>query len=140
MTRGDFARIPELRMQIARAQMLWENALSSATNITSVITGMPHAKGVFNKIESSVIKADEYYERYNALCDELKDIWLRLRRDIVIYKLNQDETMVINMYYPQRRKIGDIAKEMGKTERHIYRIKKTAIRKVCGEELTHREE
>lgn len=132
MTRSDFSRIPELRAQIARAQILWENALSSATSITSVITGMPHATGVFNKIESGVIKADEYYTRYNALCDELRDIWLRLRRDIVVYKLSADEATVLNMYYPQRKKIAEIAQEMGKTERHVYRIKKTAIQKVCG--------
>ena len=132
MTKGDFARIPELRKGINRELMLWENAIESATCITSVITGMPHATGVFNKIENGAIKADEHYEKYNALCNELRDIWMRLKRDIVMYHLSEDEAKVLNMYYPQKKKISEIAKEMEMTDRHVFRIKRMAIWKVCG--------
>ena len=131
MTKADFVRVPVLRREIEKELILWENAMESATNITSVLTGMPHGNGVYNKIESCAIKADEHYEKYTALCDELKDIWARLKRDIVRYGLTEDEAKVLNGFYPKKMKIADIAKDMGLTERHVFRIKKIALVKIC---------
>ena len=136
MTKGDFARIPVLRREIERELLLWENALESATNISYALTGMPHGGGVYSKVEACTIKADEHYEKYTALCDELRDIWVRLKRDIKLCKLSEDEAKVLNMFYPQKRKVADIAKEMGKTDRQVFRIKKTAMAKICRIGLT----
>ena len=132
MTRADFARIPELRKLINKELILWENAQESATNISYMLTGMPHGSSVSSKVENAVVKADEHYEKYTALCDELRDIWMRLKRDIVRCGLSEEETKVINMYYPQGKKVPQIAKEMnGITERHVWRLKQSALKKLC---------
>ena len=131
MTKADFDRIPELRKEIAKALMLWENSIESATNTSYVLTGMPHGGGVSSKVENCVVKADEYYERYSALCDELADIWMRLKNDIVKYGLTEEEEKVVNGFYPKGKKAAVLAREMNVTERHVWRLKQTALRKLC---------
>lgn len=129
MTRNDFKRILELRKEIVRALNLWENAIASATSTTAVLTGMPKGNNISSKVENAVIKAEVYKERYDALCDEQKEIYNRLRIDIK--RLNETEQKVINMIYPKGMKMTEISKQLGMTERHVYRIKKTALNKIC---------
>ena len=131
MTKADFKRIPELRKLINKELILWENAQASATNTSYVLTGMPHGSTVSSKVENAIIKADEHYNRYSALCDELRDIWMRLKRDIKRCGLTEDEAKVVNMYYPQKRRVPDIAADMKVTERHVWRVKQTALNKLC---------
>ena len=131
MTKADFERIPVLRKEIAKELMLWENAQESATNTSYVLTGMPHSGGVSSKVENCVVKADEHYTKYTALCDEIRDIWMRLKRDIVLYGLSEEETKGVNGFYPQGKKAVTLAKEMGVTERHVWRLKQTGLKKLC---------
>ena len=131
MTKADFARIPELRKAISRELLLWENAIESATGSTYALTGMPHGSGVSSKVENCVVRADEHYEKYSAYCDELADIWKRLKQDIVRYRLSEEETKVVTGFYPQGRKASELAKEMKITERHVWRLKQTALKKLC---------
>ena len=131
MTKADFARIPELRKAISRELLLWENAVEAATGSTYALTGMPHGSGVTSKVENCVVKADDHYSKYSAYCDELADIWNRLKRDIVRYHLSEDEIKVVNGFYPQGRRASELAKELHVTERHVWRLKQTAIRKLC---------
>ena len=131
MTREDFKRIPELRQEISRALNLWENALESATRTTTVLTGMPRGKNATSQVENAVIKAEVFKEKYDALCEEQKDIYTRLR--IESKKLTEQEAKVLKMAYPDGMRTREIAKEMNLTERHIYRIKKQALKKICSE-------
>lgn len=131
MTKTDFARIPELRKAISRELMLWENAIEAATGNTYALTGMPHGSGATSKVENCVVKADDHYTRYLAYCDELSDIWKRLKRDIVRYRLSEDEVKVVTGFYPQGRRAADLAREMKVTERHVWRLKQTALKKLC---------
>ena len=130
MRREDFKRIPELRREIARALNLWENAIESATRKTSIITGMPKGTGVSSQVENAVVKAEVFEEKYDELCEEQKDIYKRLRIESMD-KLTQQESDVLQKAYPQGKKTEQIAQEMHLTERHIYRIKKQAINKLC---------
>ena len=129
MTKEDFKRIPELRREIARALNLWENAIESATRTTTVITGMPKAKSANSQVETAVVKAEVFKEKYDALCEEQKDIYRRLREESKKL-LNEQEADILQKCYPQGKKISEIAKELNITERHVYRIKKTAIWKI----------
>ena len=129
MTRNDFKRIPELRKEILRALNLWENAIESATRKTSVITGMPKTKNASSQVENAVIKAEVYKEHYDELCEEQKDIYKRLREESK-RKLNEQESKILQMAFPQGKKTAEIAKTLEITERHVYRIKKVAIAKL----------
>ena len=130
MRKEDFKRIPELRQEIARALNLWENAIESATRKTSVITGMPRSTTVSSQVETAVVKAEVYKEKYDELCEEQRDIYKRLRMES-LDKLTEQESDVLQKAYPQGKKTEEIAKEMHLTERHIYRLKKQAINKLC---------
>ena len=130
MKREDFKRIPELRKEIARALNLWENAIESATRKTSFITGMPKSINVSSQVENAVIKAEVFKEKYDELCEEQKDIYKRLKEESK-RKLNEQEAKVLQMAYPQGKRMNEIAKELSLTERHVYRIKKMAINKIC---------
>ena len=130
MTRDDFERIPELRKEIFRALNLWENAIESSTRKTSVITGMPRSHSNSSPIEVAVIKAEVFKEKYDALCEEQKDIYKRLRIESKD-KLTEQEADLIQMAFPQGKKMYEIAKKLNITERHAYRIKNNAIYKLC---------
>ena len=129
MTKDDFKRIPELRREINRALILWENAKENATRTTTVLTGMPKGNTVSSQVENAVVKAETYHEQYDALCDELSDIYHRLEKESE--KLTEMEKDILDMYYPQNKKVAEIAKEKNITERHVYRIKKDALKKIC---------
>ena len=130
MNKNDFKRIPELRREISRALNLWENALESATRKTSVITGMPKSQTMTSQVESAVIKAEVYKEKYDELCEEQKDIYKRLRMDSKRL-LTEQEADVLQKAFPQGMKIAEIATALKLSERQVYRIKKSAINKVC---------
>ena len=130
MTKEDFKRIPELRKEINRALDLWENAKASATRTTTLITGMPKGNNVSSQIETAVVKSEVYMEKYYSLCNELKDIYNRLRIDSSKY-LNEQESKMLQMIYPQGKRMHEIARDMNITERHAYRIKNSAIYKIC---------
>ena len=130
MTYQDFRRIPELRTQINAELMAVENAHEQATSITAHITGMPRGGGGGSMVETAVIRAEVHYARYCELCDELHDIYARLSKEYV--KVKDTERKVIDMFYPQGRKISEIAKEMGLTERQVFRLKKDAMEKLCA--------
>lgn len=130
MTYQDFMRIPELRKEINAQLIAVENAHEQATSITSHITGMPRSGGCGSMIETAVIRAEMHYAKYCELCDELHDIYARLNKEYV--KINDDERKVIDMFYLQGRKISEIAKSMSLTERHVFRIKKDAMAKLCA--------
>lgn len=129
MTKDDFKRIPELRKEIRKALIMWENAKESATRTTTILTGMPKGNNVSSQIENAVVKAEVYHERYNQLNDELKDIYTRLEKESS--KLSDLEKDVLILYYPQAKKMSVIAKEKSITERHAYRLKKDALKKIC---------
>lgn len=129
MTKDDFKRIPELRKEIRKALIMWENAKESATRTTTILTGMPKGNNVSSQIENAVVKAEVYHERYNQLNDELKDIYTRLEKESS--KLSELEKDVLILYYPQAKKMSVIAKEKSITERHAYRLKKDALKKIC---------
>ena len=131
MTREDFKRIPELRREISRALNLWENAIESATRKTSIITGMPRGTGVTSQVENAVIKAEVYKEHYDMLCEEQRDIYRRLREESEA-KLDNVARDILQKAYPQGMKTADIAKALKITERHVYRIKREAINKLCN--------
>lgn len=130
MTKDDFKRIIELRREISRALNLWENAIESATRKTSIITGMPKCHNSTSQVENAVIKAEVFKEKYDALCEEQKEIYKRLRQESA-KKLNEQEADILQKAYPQGMKVSEIAKKLNITERHVYRIKKTAINKIC---------
>ena len=130
MRREDFKRIPELRREIARALNLWENAIESATRKTSIITGMPRSTTVSSQVENAVVKAEVFKEHYDELCEEQKDIYKRLREESKA-KLTDQEADILQQAYPQGKKTEEIAKSLNLTERHIYRLKKQAINKLC---------
>ena len=130
MTKNDFKRIPELRREISRALILWENAIESATRKTAVLTGMPKGSGTVSQVENAVVKAEMFKEKYDELCEEQKDIYRRLKKDSDMV-LNEQEKTVLQKAFPQGKKTSEIAKEMNITERHVYRIKKQAIYKIC---------
>ena len=75
MTKNDFKRIPELKKEIRRALDAWENAKMSATSMSAVITGMPKGNNISSRIENAVVKAETARERYDELCEELKEIY-----------------------------------------------------------------
>lgn len=129
MTKDDFKRIPELRKEIRKALIMWENAKESATRTTTILTGMPKGNNVSSQIENAVVKAEVYHEKYNQLNDELKDIYTRLEKESS--KLSELEKDVLILYYPQAKKMSVIAKEKSITERHAYRLKKDALKKIC---------
>ena len=129
MTRSDFSRIPELRQEINKALIMWENALESATRTTTVITGMPKGNGVTSQIETAVVKAETYKEHYDELCAEQSQIYKRLNQELKI--LNEQEQDVIRKVYPQGMKISEVAIAMHLTERHVYRLKNSALNKLC---------
>ena len=130
MTREDFKRIPELRQEINRALNLWENAIESATRTTTVLTGMPKGKSASSQVENAVVKAEVFKEKYDELCKEQRDIYQRLRIESK-KKLTEQEAKLLKMAYPDGKRMHEIAKELEITERHAYRIKKQALRKIC---------
>ena len=138
MTKEDFKRIPELRREIARALNLWESAIESATRTTTVITGMPKGKSISSQVENAVIKSEVYKERYDALCEEQKDIYRRLKQESK--KLSEQEAKAMQLIFPQGKKMYEVARELQVTERHAYRIKHTAIYKLTtfARDLTSR--
>lgn len=129
MTKEDFKRIPELRREISRALILWENAIESATRKTSVITGMPKNHTTTSQVENAVIKSEVYKEKYDELCEEQKDIYKRLREESK-RKLSEQESDILQKIYPQGMRISEVAGALKLSERQIYRIKKTAIHKL----------
>ena len=134
MTLDDFGRIPELRKLIAFELTEVENAHEQATSITSRITGMPGGGGgASSRVEAAVIRAELHYGRYCKYCDELSGIFARLRKEYI--KLTEDQRKVIEMYYPKDMRVGKIAKEMGISERHVFRLKKEAIELLCTDFL-----
>lgn len=130
MTKEDFNRIPELRKEISRALILWENAIESATRTTTLLTGMPKGNNVSSQVETAVVKSEVYKERYDVLCEEQKDIYRRLKEDSKKY-LNEQESKILQYIYPNGMKMKDIAVKMDITERHAYRLKNSAIYKIC---------
>lgn len=130
MTKEDLKRIGELRKEINRSLILWENAKESATRTTTVITGMPRSSSANSQVEVAVIKAEVYRDKYYALCDELNSIYAQLRELSKRY-LNEQEAKLLQMVYPQGKRMHEVAKALNITERHAYRIKNTAIYKVC---------
>ena len=131
MTKNDFQRIPELRREINRALMMWENAKESATRTTTMLTGMPKGNGVTSQVENAVVKAEVYKEKYDELCNELSDIYKRLNEESKRV-LNEIESDVLQMCYIQGKKMSEIAKQKEITERHAYRVKKEALKKICN--------
>lgn len=131
MTRNDFKRIIELRREISRALNLWESAIESATRKTSVITGMPKNHSTISQVENAVIKSEIFKEKYDELCNEQRDIYRRLREESK-RKLTEQEADILQKAYPQGKKVSEIAKALNITERHVYRIKKTALNKICS--------
>ena len=129
MTRDDFRRIPQLRREMAKALDMWENAKASATRKTAVLTVMPKGNGVTSQIEIAIVKAEAYRERYDELCQELSDIYRRIKAESSF--LNEQESKVIDMTYPQGKKTSEIATTLNLTERHVYRLKKSALSKLC---------
>ena len=129
MTRNDLKRIPEIRREMSRALNLWENALESATRTTTVITGMPKGNTVNSQVETAVVKAETFKEKYDELCEELSKIYKSL--NLAMEKLDDQEEKVITKTYFLGKKVHEIATEMNITERHVYRLKKTAISKIC---------
>ena len=130
MTKEDFKRIIELRREISRALNLWENAIESATRTTTLLTGMPKAHSGNSQVETAVIKAESFKEKYDMLCEEQKDIYRRLKEESK-KKLTEQEADILQKCYPQGKKISEIAKSLNITERHVFRIKKSAINKIC---------
>ena len=130
MTKNELKRIPQLRKEIAHALNLWENAIESATRKTSIITGMPKGNNVSSQVENAVIKADTYKEKYDELCNELKQIYDSIKATSK-KMLNEQESKVIESVYIKNKRMSEIAKEMNITERHVYRLKKQAIYKIC---------
>ena len=130
MTRNDFKRIPELRKEINRALIMWENAKESATRTTTMLTGMPRGNAVGSMVENAVVKAETYHEKYLQLCDELAEIHMRLEKESRA-KLNELEAEIIRKCFQEGKKMSEIAKEKEITERHAYRVKKEALKKIC---------
>lgn len=130
MTREDFKRIPELRKEINRALNLWENARANGTRTTTVLTFMPKGKSTASQVELAVVKCEMLKEKYDALCDEQKDIYHRLMIESKT-RLNEQESKLLQMVYPQGKRMYEVAKALNITERHAYRVKNTAIYKLC---------
>ena len=129
MTKEDFKRIPELRKEIAQALILWENAIESATRTTSSITGMPKSASSNSQVETAIVKAEVYKEKYDALCEEQKALYRKLRTESS--RLTEQEAKVLQLIFPQGKKMQEVAKIMNITERHAFRLKRTAMQKIC---------
>lgn len=129
MTQYDFNRIPELKKAIRKALDAWENAIASATSMSAVLTGMPKGNNVTSRVENAIVKAETAKETYDELCEELRDIYLRMEEESQL--LSEDEADVLRKYYKESKKIAEIATAKGLSERQIYRLKKSAINALC---------
>lgn len=134
MKLADFERIPELRKLMEFELNEVENCHEKATSITSRITGMPNGKGGnSSKVENAVVQAETHYARYCKYCDELREIFDRLKKEGK--KLSECQWKTVEMYYVQNMRVGKIAQEMELTERHVFRLKKEAISMLCDDYL-----
>ena len=104
-----------------------ERLLALATNGTAKPPdGMPHGGGLpSSKVENITIKLLELVDETNALIDKYVD----LKREVcqVLEKLPANEYAVIHRFYIQRKKMVNIAKELGYSECRCWQIKRKAL-------------
>lgn len=130
MTQQEFSRIMKLRKLTEEEYQRVVLAHQQATNITSHITGMPHVSGAKSMVENAIIKADVHMEIYLQLCREQSELLQKLRKEAT-ERLPKEDCTIICRWYIERKKMTEIAIELGKTERHIYRKRKEAVATLC---------
>lgn len=114
--------------------MLWDIdiAETSATNITSVLTGMPKAKSNQSKVENSAIKIAALKDAYAEVIDELNAMKEELQ-PLIDTLDNADDRAAMRLRYINGYKPEDIANSRFRTARSIYyylnRAEDTLVRK-----------
>lgn len=102
-----------------------EQWLELGTKITPVMTGMPHAPGVSDKVGNAAIKLADLIDETNDLVDKFID-----HKQEVCQKLEQlsaEEYGVLHRHFVQYKTLGEIAAEMNYCYMQIWRFKNSGL-------------
>lgn len=93
--------------------------LSSATKITTVLTGMPRGSGNHSQVEDGAIELAEVEEAYREVLDELKQERAELA-ELLKSLDNPDDIGVMRLRYIDGYRLQDIPEAVNLSERAMY--------------------
>lgn len=99
--------------------------LELGTKITPIMSGMPHAPGVSDKVGNAAVKLADMAEEINILIDQLisHKQWVCS----VLERLPAEEYGVLHRHFIQYKTLGQIADEMDYCYMQIWRFKESGI-------------
>ena len=110
--------IEKLNLLINNKLLEKEELLAISTRTTAVYDGMPHAKGVSDKVGNGVIRMLEKEEEIACAID----LFYGVKMEIIgqLQKLDKEEYEVLYKLYVQGKSLAEVADEK---ERHVDTIK-----------------
>lgn len=110
-----------IKAKIAERDQLWD----LATNITPVMSGMPHGGGVSDKVGNLAAKLADLARETN----DLIDMYIDHKANVIqtLEKLPAKEFGVLHRIYVQHMTMGECASDMGYSTVQIWRIKRLAM-------------
>jgi len=129
MTRDDFKKMRKLIDRIPMARFRVDKAISRATKITSVLTGMPHGGGGRSQTEDGALLVMLAREKYESMKAELKEYQEKLM-GIIEGAEDPLSKNALTMRYLECRSVREIAYSLNYSEQHIFRILQRAEAKI----------
>jgi RNA polymerase sigma factor (sigma-70 family) len=134
MLKNDFYKMRKLINRIPMARFRLDKAISRATKVTTVLTGMPRGSGGGSQTEEGALLVMLAREKYDTMQAELNELQARLSP----YIKNMDDALqknVLRMRYIECRSVREIAYCLNYSEQHIFRILQKAETKVEKESV-----
>ena len=102
-----------------RLQFRYQKKLSSATRITTQLTGMPRASGNHSQVEEGAIELSMVEDAYREVIDELKE--MRAELEEMLVKLdNPDDIGIMRLRYIEGQNPEDIPAEINLSRRAMF--------------------
>lgn len=99
--------------------------LELGTKITPIMSGMPHAPGVSDKVGNAAVKLADMADEINILIDKLINHKQQVCQ--VLEQLPAEEYGVLHRHFIQYKTLGQIAGEMNYSYMQIWRFKESGI-------------
>lgn len=91
-----FSQMQKMITSELRLKKLYGSKFDSATNISPVLTGMPHGSGTTSKVETGAVALVEVYEAYREMFENLES--MRKELDEMLPSLGNDDDIAIMRY------------------------------------------
>jgi len=102
-----------------RLQFRYQKKLSSATRITTQLTGMPRGSATHSQVESGAIELAEVEEAYREILDELKGMRAELDQLLVTLD-NPDDIGIMRLRYIEGMDLKLIPDAVNLSERAMF--------------------